>query len=230
MQLGPVHPEFRHGLLEGVQVGADRPIHAHFPGVTLVGDGYHGGIFVDIESDISLNLLHVLVSFVGGSGLHLHHADRLASREQPALPGTSTSSVCGLPHAPIVSSQKKMPAIPPDLLRGFEQEVTHRWQDFLSGRPLFFGGLNIRKDKKGRVVVVCYSKWHNRESLTEKEARERIETAKQEVTALSEAFLQLKTEIDVAGVDFEFCYDYGTAAVVVAAERRGVFKSDITEG
>jgi len=120
-----------------------------------------------------------------------------------------------------------MTDIPQDLLRGFEQEVTHRWSDFMSGLPLYCGGLNIRKDMKGRVVVVCYSKWHNRESLTEKEAIERIEIAKQEVAALSEAFPELETVIEDAGVDFEFCYDYGTAAVVVAAERHGVFKSDI---
>ncbi len=108
--------------------------------------------------------------------------------------------------------------------------MTHRWSDFVAGRSLVFGDLTIRKDEEGKVVVVCYSKWYYRESLTEKEARERIDTAKQEFAALSEAFPQFKNVVGVAGVDFEFCYDYGTAAVLVAEERGGVFKSYIKEG
>ncbi len=106
----------------------------------------------------------------------------------------------------------------------------HRWPDFMRGLPLFFGGINVRKGKNGKIIVVCYSKWHVRESLTEKEAKERIEVAKDEIAALSDAFPQLKSEVDRLGVEFEFCYDYGTAAVVVAEERNGVFTSSIRNG
>jgi hypothetical protein len=120
--------------------------------------------------------------------------------------------------------------IPSDLRREFEQEVTHRWQDFMSGHPLRFGPINLRKDKRGRVVVGCYSDCYYQENLTEKEARERIDLAKKEVASLADAFPQLKDEIDRSGVDYEFCYDYGTAAVLVAEERSGVFKSTIKNG
>jgi hypothetical protein len=119
-----------------------------------------------------------------------------------------------------------MPAdIPPDLLRGFQQEVTHRWPDYLAGRPLRFGGLNIRKEKDGRIIAGCCSKSYFPENITEKEARDRIDVAKEEISALTDAFPELKAEIDLAGVDYEFCYDYGTAAVLVAEERGGVFRS-----
>jgi len=130
----------------------------------------------------------------------------------------------------LIVSHKMPDTIPSDLLPGFQQEITHRWHDFISGRPLFFGGLNIRKDKKGRVVVVCYSACYFQENLTTKEARERIDLAKQEVASLADRFPQLKDEIDHSGVDYEFCYDYQTATVVVAEERSGVFKSTIGSG
>jgi hypothetical protein len=120
--------------------------------------------------------------------------------------------------------------IPSDLLAGFQQEVSNRWQEFVTGRPLFFGGINLRKDKNGRIVVVCYSECYYQENLTEKEARERIDLAKQEVAALADAFPQLRAEIETSRVDYEFCYDYKTAAVVVAEEREGVFKTTIRSG
>ncbi len=120
--------------------------------------------------------------------------------------------------------------IPSDLLAGFQQEVRNRWQDFMNSRPLFFGGINLRKDKNGRIVVACYSECYYQENVTEKEARERIDLAKQEVAALADTFPQLRAEIEASGVDYEFCYDYKTAAVVVAAERGGVFKTTIRRG
>jgi len=122
-----------------------------------------------------------------------------------------------------------MSAIPPDLVRSSRQEVEHRWPDFVAGLPLFFGDLNIRKSKDGRIVAGCYSSYSRRENLTEAEARERISVAREEVAALAAAFPELKKEFD-RGVDFEFCYDYGTAAVVVAEERSGIFKSAIESG
>ena len=117
--------------------------------------------------------------------------------------------------------------ITPDLLQKFQQEVTRRWPDFLQGRPLFFDNINIRKEKEGRVVLACYSRCYYRENLTEREAKERIEVAKQEIAALTAAFPQIQKEIETAGMDFEFHYDYGQGAILVAEERYGKFKSMI---
>jgi hypothetical protein len=68
VQLGSVRPEFGHGPLERVPVGADGAVGAHFAVAALVRHGNCGGIFVDIEAHESLNRFHVLVSFVGGYG------------------------------------------------------------------------------------------------------------------------------------------------------------------
>jgi hypothetical protein len=68
VQFGAVGPELCHGVLHGMPIGTDRAVEAHFSVAALVGHGNHDGIFVDIEAHESHNLLHVLVSFVGGFG------------------------------------------------------------------------------------------------------------------------------------------------------------------
>ena len=88
-----------------VPVGTDGPVGAHFSIPALISHGNYDRILVDIEAHEPYSLFHVLVSFVGGFAYSFHHAARLAFREQPALPGTSTFFVCGRPHATIVSRQ-----------------------------------------------------------------------------------------------------------------------------
>jgi hypothetical protein len=117
--------------------------------------------------------------------------------------------------------------IPKDQFNSFNQEISHRWDDFIKGLPLFFGELSVRKNKKGRTVITCNSKCYFQQNLTNQEAKDRIELAKQELSTLIDTFPKLKDEIDISKVDFEFCYDYGTAAVVVAKETEGVFTSTI---
>jgi hypothetical protein len=100
----------------------------------------------------------------------------------------------------------------------------------LNGHALRLGGLVLRKEKTGRVIVGCYSRWTSHENLSDAEAKERIGVAKMELSALADAFPQLKREIDNVGVEYEFCLDTGKAAVLVAAERDGLFSSTIKHG
>src|SRR4051812_2096545 len=115
-----------------------------------------------------------------------------------------------------------MPApIPSDLLREFRREISTRWPDFLGGRALQFHNLTLRKEKTGRIVVGCFSEKYFSENLSEVEARDRIATAKDEVQLLIEAFPEIRDELSRAKVDFEFCYDGGKSAHLVAKESDG---------
>jgi hypothetical protein len=89
-------------------------VSAGFAGGARFGHGDRDGILMDIEAHVPMFRWHVLVSCLGGCGYPFRHAqgwrrhlaDRLAYREQPAFPSTSTFFSLGSRHASIVSRQK----------------------------------------------------------------------------------------------------------------------------
>lgn len=120
-----------------------------------------------------------------------------------------------------------LPAIPADLLQEIEREISICWSDFLANKRKVFklGFLSLRQKDESTFLVSCFSNCYFFENVTEQEARDRIDTAKVEFHAITEAFPCIQEVIGGASVIFEFCYDNDTAAILVAEEENGVFKS-----
>ncbi len=111
-------------------------------------------------------------------------------------------------------------SLPPDLRGDFRRQIDLHWENFLAGRSLPLGNLTFRKEAD-RVIVQCFSDKYFIENVSSEEGHERINTAKEELRILSDEFPEL--QIDLDSVDYEFCFDTGKSAVLIASEQSGVF-------
>ena len=120
-----------------------------------------------------------------------------------------------------------LPVIPADLLQEIEREIYIHWSDFIANKKRVFklGSLSLRQKDDSTFVVSCLSKHYFIENVTEQEARECIDNAKVEFSALAESFPCIKKVIEGASVTFEFCFNDCKAAILMAEEENGVFKS-----
>ncbi len=112
-------------------------------------------------------------------------------------------------------------SLPTDLHSDFRKQIDLHWNDFLAGHSLPIGSLTFRIESD-HLVIQCYSEKYFLENISNGEAKDRIDTAKEELRILSEAFPEFK-KFDLTSVDYEFCFDTGKGAVLVACERGGEF-------
>ncbi len=87
------------------------------------------------------------------------------------------------------------------------------------------GGLDLyANSQEKRFVVYCYSSCFYIQNITRKEAEERIATAKEELNILMQLFTELHDQAQGMNLTFEFLYDDGRDAVLVAKEDHGRFE------
>lgn len=86
------------------------------------------------------------------------------------------------------------------------------------------GGLGLYRDTcEHRFIIYCYSSCYYAENITQKEAEERIATAKEELATLVRLFPELRDQMHGLDLAFYFCYKTGKAGVLAAKEEHGQF-------
>ena len=92
------------------------------------------------------------------------------------------------------------------------------------GRAMPIGGLVLfRATREHRFIIHCYSSCYYGENVTQKEAEERIATAKEELSTLTRVFPELSDQMRGLDLAFYFCHDEDKASMLVAKEEHGQF-------
>ena len=116
------------------------------------------------------------------------------------------------------------PELPADIEAELRRGFTLGIDALRDGGTMPIGGLGLcRSIRENRFSIYCYSSCYYAENITQKEAEERIATAKEELNTLMRLFPELRDQMRGLNLAFYFCYDAGNAGVLAAKEEHGQF-------
>ncbi len=96
---------------------------------------------------------------------------------------------------------------------------------FVAGEEsLTYEGVVFWREPEAFLVVASYSDFIHLENVTAEEAARKIERSKQVLERLKAESPEFGTAVSGLNHKFEFCFDYGTGAVKMAALEDGALK------
>ena len=95
------------------------------------------------------------------------------------------------------------------------EQLVSRYREFSLTKRVQFGRLVISLDREEIIRVVVYSKWYHQENVTQSEAESDLKAAKEFVAEICSKSEDFKNAFKSHSVEYEFCFDYGTAAVLL---------------
>jgi hypothetical protein len=95
------------------------------------------------------------------------------------------------------------------------EKLASQFREFDLTKRVQFGRLTIVVNREGILKVVVYSKWYHQENVTQTEAENDLKAAKEFVAEICSKSEDFKNAFKNYPVEYEFCFDYGTAAVLL---------------
>lgn len=92
---------------------------------------------------------------------------------------------------------------------------------FLTGSSISYHEVVFCITREGEFQVNSYADFIHRENITADHAREKIERSKHVLADLCSRSERFAAKVESLPARYYCCYDYGTAAVVVAEEKDG---------
>ncbi len=95
---------------------------------------------------------------------------------------------------------------------------------FLEGQSVVYCEVCFHISRDGVLHISSYADYIHRENITQQHAAEKIARSKQVFADLCSRSERFAARVSSLPVRYECCYDYGTAAVVVAVEEAGAVR------